>query len=261
VYLTGVDDGQRCDVIDVRFLGTGEAFDAHLPNTSVLFRGSQTWLLDCGYSVPHAFWRFSEDPDLLDAVYVSHVHADHSFGLPALLMRMREDGRSRVLRIVVAAALRQQLAQLLELAYPGSFAPRKCFPLEWVELTVGSPSSVGALRVRSARSDHSVPNVSLRIEDQGKAVCFSGDGAPNPATLALYAGCDILVHECYFAREARNGHAAADALLRAAAEAHVATLCLVHIGRHEKAAVHAAAAGRANPRVVLPAPGDELCLK
>jgi ribonuclease BN (tRNA processing enzyme) len=247
-------------VITVGFIGTGEAFDAELPNTSVLFSGSQTWLLDCGYSVPHALWRKSQDPDLLDTVYLSHLHADHTFGLPALLMRMREDGRSRALRIVAEASLRARLGSMLELAYPGSFAPSKCFPIEWLELGADGEHEIGGLRVRCARSAHSLPNMSLRIEDQGKVVCFSGDGAPSSATLQLYEGSDLLVHECYFPSEAKKGHAAALPLVRAAAERHVATLCLVHLGRHEKLEIHAAVADSTTPRVLIPEPGDELCL-
>jgi ribonuclease Z len=251
---------RRPIVISVSFVGTGEAFDAELPNTSVLFRGSQTWLLDCGYAVPHALWRISQDPNLIDAVYLSHTHADHTFGLPALLLRMREDGRSRPLRIVAEPGLRARLSSVLELAYPGSFAPDKGFELEWVELVAGSATDVGGLAVRTARSAHSVPNMSIRIEDQAKVLCFSGDGAPSTATLELYSGCDLLVHECYFAAEPRKGHAAALPLLRAAVERNISTLCLVHLGRHEKVAIHAAVAGVTTPRVLIPTPGDELRL-
>jgi hypothetical protein len=34
------------------FVGTGEALDPALPNTSLLYRGPRALLLDCGYAVP-----------------------------------------------------------------------------------------------------------------------------------------------------------------------------------------------------------------
>ena len=42
----------------VRFIGTGEAFNPHLPNTSVLYSGRVKLLLDCGYGVPTRFGRW-----------------------------------------------------------------------------------------------------------------------------------------------------------------------------------------------------------
>ena len=53
------------------FVGTGEALDPDLPNTSLLVRGPQTLLLDCGYAVPHALWKITRDVDLLDAVWIA----------------------------------------------------------------------------------------------------------------------------------------------------------------------------------------------
>jgi ribonuclease BN (tRNA processing enzyme) len=39
---------------ELTFIGTGEATDPDLPNTSLLYRGARTVLLDCGTSVPPA---------------------------------------------------------------------------------------------------------------------------------------------------------------------------------------------------------------
>src|SRR5262245_40211013 len=105
---------------EVTFVGTGEAFDPDLPNTSVLYRGARTLLLDCGYSVPHAFWKLHRDPELLDGIYISHWHGDHSYGLPALLLWTREHGRSRPIEVLGGPGIGDWLNKLLELAYPGS---------------------------------------------------------------------------------------------------------------------------------------------
>ncbi|NUN15843.1 MAG: ribonuclease Z, partial [Myxococcales bacterium] len=116
------------------FIGTGEAFDPELPNTSVLYTGSKNILVDCGFSVPHAFWRITHDPNLLDAIYITHIHADHTFGLPALLLWMRIAGRTRPLRIFGGSGVGTWLSRLLALAYPGAYEPNKCFPIEPVPI-------------------------------------------------------------------------------------------------------------------------------
>ncbi len=82
----------------VEFVGVGEAFDETLPNNSQILQwGDSRLLIDCGYSIPHAFWKHHPDSEYLDAIYISHRHADHYFGLPSILVRMAEDGRKKKL--------------------------------------------------------------------------------------------------------------------------------------------------------------------
>jgi len=167
--------------------------DPDLPNTSMLFRGAATVLLDCGYRVPEALWRISRDPDLLDAIWISHRHADHCFGLPALLLWMRLQGRSRELAIISAAGNATGLQRVLDVGYPGAFTADKCFPLRFVEVADGDEARILGLEWRVARSQHGMPNHAVRIEDAGRSFCYSGDGRATAATEALFVGADLLV--------------------------------------------------------------------
>src|SRR5690606_41578267 len=99
---------------DLVFVGTGEALDPALPNTSLLVRGPQTLLLDCGYAVPHALWRITREVELLDAIWISHTHADHLFGLPPLLLWMRPGGRERPLPILCGPSPAATVEQALQ---------------------------------------------------------------------------------------------------------------------------------------------------
>ena len=72
-------------MLEVVFLGVGEAFDESLPNTSILVRPVEesgpttTLLLDCGFTAPPLFWREMPEPDALDGIWISHFHGDHCF--------------------------------------------------------------------------------------------------------------------------------------------------------------------------------------
>ena len=246
-------------VPELTFVGTGEAFDPSLPNTSLLYRGARTLLLDCGYGVPHALWRLSQDPNLLDGVYVTHLHADHSFGLPALFLWMREEGRTRPLQVFGGPGVARWLRKLLELGYPGAYAPDRCFSIVPVAVPPGSRLEWDGLEIRSARSDHPVRNSSVRITEGKLSFCYSGDGAPSAATRALYRGASVLVHECYAADQPVRGHATVDEVLKLGDECEVGTLCLLHIARRQKARVaEIVAAHHRRTRVLIPAPGDRL---
>ena len=234
----------------VRYLGTGEAFAHRLPNTSVVYEGAQRVLLDCGYSVPQALWRASLDPDWLDAIYLTHFHADHCFGLPAVLARMGEDGRERPLTLVGGKGSQASTERVLETGYPGLVG--KCpFDVNFVEVPPGQPVVLGDLTVATARSNHSVPNHSVRIAEGPVSVCYSGDGGPTPETEALYAGATLLIHEAYYPDWSdKQTHASIPQVRELAQRAGVDQLHLLHLKR---------SATRPDD-VVLPTPGDVFSL-
>jgi ribonuclease BN (tRNA processing enzyme) len=243
---------------EVTFVGTGEACDPGLPNTSLLYRGEKTILVDCGYSVPQALWSLSVDPDLLDAIYITHIHADHSFGLPALLLWLHEMGRTRPLTIIGGGGLENWLAKLMELAYPGLATKKGSFDVDAVSLTSGASHELGPVTIRVARSNHSVENLAVRLEGPGGVLCHSGDGAPTSETEALYAGADLLVHECYADDDAVPVHAHLDQVREMAVRGRVGRLCLLHLGKFYKDRITEKAAQVTDVEVILPRPGDTL---
>jgi ribonuclease Z len=243
------------------FVGTGEAFDPERPNTSLLVEGAAHLLLDCGYAVPHAFWRWTQDPSRLDAIFLSHAHADHCFGLPALVVWMRLAGRARPLRLLGGPGARAWIPRVLETGYEGAYVPPKCFPIEIDEVSPGTSYSVSGFTLRTALSAHSVPNYALRIDTAGASVAYSGDGAPTADTEALFAGADHLVHECFGVAPAVKGHACLEDVTRCASAAEVRSLHLVHLSREPeiRARVLAdVARGARTPAVAVPDTGTSI---
>src|SRR5262245_1893527 len=104
----------------VQFIGVGEAFDETLPNNSQLLKWENTHLLiDCGYGVPHSLWKLHPEHDLVDAIYISHRHADHYFGLPSYLLRLDEDGRTKPVEILCPEGLKKVILEMIDYAYQG----------------------------------------------------------------------------------------------------------------------------------------------
>ena len=226
-------------------LGTGEAFDPVLPNTSMLYQSEQTVLIDCGFASVQALWRQSVDMDFLDAVLLTHHHADHTFGLPALLMVMEgskgadpRKHRARPLTIFGPPNTKQYVDQLFDLAYtPG--LKRLSFPVEFVECAPGDVVTFGSLTIKTALPDHGIPVLSTRWEAGGAPrFAYSGDGKATPASRALFKGAPVLVHECY-ALPGGEGpvHTHVEAVLELAAKSGAETLVLVHQATHEREAI------------------------
>lgn len=63
-------------------LGTGNAFaKAYYNNNALLETGGRTLMIDCGTTAPRALYELGIGFDTIDAILVSHIHADHIGGL------------------------------------------------------------------------------------------------------------------------------------------------------------------------------------
>jgi ribonuclease Z len=236
-------------------LGSGEAFDETLGNTSALVVNESTVLLDCGYAVPFQVWRYNGSPDLIDAIYISHAHADHYFGLPPLLVRMSEGGRRKPLTIISQRPVIEQICQLLDLGYVG-LRDGCQFPIDTLETSQGQEVSYREFWMRYAPSRHSVPNLAVRMETGGKAFCYSGDGMFTDDSRALFTAADLLLHEAYKFEESAT-HADIPRLIAMAEEEGVKHLILTHVQRSVRK--HDTRLHGLHPKVrlSLATPGDE----
>src|SRR3989344_1524763 len=156
-------------------LGVGEAFDETLPNNSHLVLSKTNLLLDCGYSIPPQLWRYNSDQSFLDAIYISHLHADHYFGIPVLLTRMWEEKRKKPLAIICQKGAKSQISELIDFAYK-DIASKFEFKLDFVEVESKQKIKFNEFGLSFAPTIHSVPNLAIRVETKNKAVCYSGDG-------------------------------------------------------------------------------------
>jgi ribonuclease Z len=186
----------------IQVIGSGEAFDSELGNTAYLLRGEDVpcVLLDCGYQVPERLWRTGYHEDL-DAVFFTHLHADHAFGIVPLLTRFWEEKREKPLTLIGGPGLEAYVRKLLDLGYPG-MAQRFRFDLEFLELREGDVLAWRGLSFRGARTVHSVLNLTVRVDFEdaaGVAHSFSvsGDGATTSDTRALVEDVGLHLQEIY----------------------------------------------------------------
>jgi len=215
-------------------LGVGEAWDV-LPNNSYLVSsksGKTVMLLDCGFSIPPVLWKHNADPNLLDTIYISHPHADHYFGLPALFGRMWQDGRNKLLTIICGKGMKQQILSVIDAGYKGIMGKvNTAFPVTFIEVGAGQKTTFGECKLDFAPTIHPVPNLAVRIECDKKVLCYSGDGQYTPPSEALYGGADLVIHESFTWDSPIEGHGQMKELLVMAQRAGVKKIAFTHIRR------------------------------
>lgn len=223
--------------MQVYFLGTGEAFDHELPNTSVLIRSEAgSILVDCGFTAAAAYWRTKPEADDLDSLYITHLHGDHYFGLPALLLRMHEEGRTRALDVLASADRLASIRQVVESAYPG-YSSKLAYELRLQPIPLPGQGCWRGVQVTTAPTVHGVKNYSARFDfSDGKSVMVSGDGEITPESAALFAGCDLVSHEAFRLTDHTAGHSSVKEVLATATAASPPPkrVALVHTSRTER---------------------------
>lgn len=214
----------------VTVLGCGEAFDERYVNTSLLAEAAGcTILMDCGYSVPPQLWKRVPDQSAIDLIYLSHAHADHYFGVPAVLGRMWEEGRTKPLMIMSQPSVLDHVKRLMDFGYNG-LSSRFKYQVEYMPIQPGRTCEWKQFSFDFAPTRHAVTNLAIRVRTGEKVFCYSGDGTVTDETRQLFAHSDLVVHEAYLF-EPLPVHADIPGLLEMAQREHVRRLALVHVQR------------------------------
>ncbi|MEV7772578.1 MBL fold metallo-hydrolase [Kitasatospora sp. NPDC086791] len=132
--------------------------------------------------------------DELDAIWISHLHADHCADLlTAYYGALHADVRlTAPIPLYGPPGTADRLAAFLT-----NTARRS--PVESAfavtELSDGHRVRVGGLTLTSRAVEHGMPAFALRVDAGGRSLVYSGDCAPCDALTELADGCDLLLCE------------------------------------------------------------------
>ena len=193
-----------------------------------------------GYLVEHDGYRLLVDPGYatvlelqkhlpateVDAVIVSHAHADHYADLnPLLRMRHLSNDRPPALPVyaprgAVDAVLAMDTDMLLD-----------DFVLN--EVTAGDELVVGPFDVATRSLSHFVSNIGIRLSAGAAVLAYTGDGGADPGVVDLASGAALLLAEATYVDDVPEGFRGLLANARQAGEhaarAAVAQLVLTHL--------------------------------
>lgn len=105
-------------MVEVFINGTGGRqllANRHLCSAAIRYNG-KIILLDCGEATSIAFSKSGWSYKDISAIFISHRHADHTAGLPAILLAMKNAGRDDPLTIFCEISTHNKVRAAIELA-------------------------------------------------------------------------------------------------------------------------------------------------
>ncbi|SDM93093.1 Ribonuclease BN, tRNA processing enzyme [Paenibacillus sp. yr247] len=92
--------------MQIQMLGTGSAFAKSFYNTSALIRCNEmNILIDCGFTTPKSLHDIHIQPDKIDGIIISHIHADHVGGLEEIAFRMLYEYKNKKTRLFLTKSI------------------------------------------------------------------------------------------------------------------------------------------------------------
>jgi ribonuclease Z len=148
--------------MEFQFLGTGSGTPSKARNVSALAlrslsgkRAARHWsLVDCGEGTQHRILRTPWSLHDLRAIFITHMHGDHCYGLPGLLASAGMMNRTAPLTLVGPAPLRHFLEGVMattELGLP--------FAIDYVDvMALADVEVLPDLAVRATALSHRMPS-------------------------------------------------------------------------------------------------------
>lgn len=190
--------------------GVGDGWpSADRNHSSFLYRASDTSILiDCGESVSRTFKAGGQSYDLVDRIFLSHLHFDHVGGLFMLMQSFWLEARTKPLTVHLPA---EGIDPIRRMLHAGCiFDELLQFPLEFAPLRAAEPVQVGRMRVTpfptthlarlekrfQARYPQRFEAFSFLLEVDGLRVAHSADlGGAGDLLPLLASPVDLLVCE------------------------------------------------------------------
>jgi ribonuclease Z len=197
-------------MIKVTILGTGTPFPnaARFGSAILVEAGGEKLLFDCGRGAVIRLSQAGVPVDSIDALFLTHLHSDHTVGIPDLWLTGWFLGRDHPLRIWGPPGTREMTGHLSQ-AYQFDVQtrehtenlPPKGAEIDVEEIQQGNVFVRGPLRVSAFRVDHGPvkPAFGYRIDYSGHAVVISGDTNFSQNLVGFSKGVDCLIHVAWLA--------------------------------------------------------------
>ena len=188
-------------------LGSASAlpFSDRNPSAQALSVHGRLFLLDCGEGTQQRIRQEHLSFVKIEAVFISHIHGDHCFGLFGLLSTMSLYHRTGDLHIYGP----QNLGPILKF-YLSYFGQDLGYEIVFEPLTNGKTIALPFVNVTAFELNHKIDCYGFRFDEvvtprrnpwKPRSYAYVSDTAPFPELVERVKGVDILYHEATYPKE------------------------------------------------------------
>jgi ribonuclease Z len=196
--------------IKVTLLGTGcpgpvmNRFGA----STLVQAGGQSLLFDAGRGALQRLTQIGVPWHDIVGVFLTHLHSDHTVGLPDLFMTgwLMPPVRTAPLPVwgpsgtsQMTSHLRQAYAQDIQVRIANEHLKPEGPVLQATDISEGVVFNRGGVKVTAFEVDHgpALPAFGYRVDYRGRSVVLSGDTRVSENLIRHGSGADLLVHEVF----------------------------------------------------------------
>lgn len=251
-------------------LGTGNPRPNpnHAGPAAAIVAGDKWFLVDAGRGATMRIAATQLKYENMRAVFITHLHSDHTAGLPDVFTTSWQFGRKATpLALYGPDGIKQLADAMLQFfAYDIHIRrdlvehhPAAGATIDTHVVKEGVVYDDGNVRVTAFKEQHQPvePAFGYRFDSGGHAIVITGDTRPNANLIRFAKGADVLVSEAYLpgffesvdtpevSARLKAYHTSADQAGEVAAAARVKTLVITHLmppGRDQEFVTHASKA-------------------
>ena len=150
----------------VQVLGSNSAMPAYgrKPSAHYISHENHHFLIDCGESTQFTMYDLGVKKSKISAVFITHLHGDHIFGLPGLLTSFELSGRTKPLTVYGPTPIKKYLE--FNIHGVGHYMS---YPLEIVELDDKNSQTIFSddhMEVTSFPLEHRVPCIGYHFQEK-----------------------------------------------------------------------------------------------
>lgn len=188
--------------------------DRSQPANALLHEG-HVYLIDAGDGTVQRLVRAGIMLPRVNAVFVSHLHADHTGGLSAVLALRNQTDVRKLLTVYGPPGTRELVAGMVASMQPAARVGYGIPGQSWtppantvtvIEMSGDETLAIDGMKVTAAQNSHydfpkdgiedrNYKSLSFRFDMAGRSVVYTGDTGPSAAVEKLAEGADLLVSE------------------------------------------------------------------
>ncbi len=222
-------------MIELHFIGTSDAFGAGGRRQSAFLvrEPNGNVLIDCGVTTNTGLNSEGIRRNEIDAILISHFHADHFGGIPLfLLASLYEDQRRGPLQIAGPPGIEARVVELA--AAMGHPIPGRnwTFDIQYIELPQGVTKEVASAHVTSFEVFHNkdVCPHGMALQFDNRRIVYSGDTGWFDELPQHTQGADLFVCECTYCSPGFELHLSLEQIEQRERELGAERMVLTHLG-------------------------------